>query len=115
MRRQLTPREAQRLERISVYAQTMNQPASTPASRRVGTHLAVGSVLGFAASCFAGPSVIGWWYAPPIKDAFSCASSVRAALIQFVKMQLICAVLGAIALALGIYLVRRAMRPRVSA
>jgi multisubunit Na+/H+ antiporter MnhB subunit len=91
----------------------MNQPAaSTPTARRIGTHLAVGSVLGFAASSFAGPAVIGWWYAPPIKDAFSCASSVRAALVQFVKMQLICAVLGAIAVALAVYLLRRGMKPR---
>jgi hypothetical protein len=42
----------------------------------------------------------------------SRASSVRAALVQFVKMQLICAVLGAIAVALAVYLVRRGMKPR---
>jgi multisubunit Na+/H+ antiporter MnhB subunit len=91
----------------------MNQAAApTSAARRIGSHLAVGSVLGFIASSLAGPTVIGWWYAPPIKDAFSCASSVRAALAEFVKMQLICAILGGIVVALGVYLVRRPAKPR---
>jgi hypothetical protein len=75
--------------------------------RRIGLPLAVGAVLGFAASCFCGPSVIGWWYAPPIKDAFSCASSVRSALAQFVEMQLISAILGGVVTALIVFLVRR--------
>jgi hypothetical protein len=66
-----------------------------------------GAAIGFAASCFVGPSLIGWWYEPPIKDAFSCASSVRAALAQFVKMQLICALLGGVAMALLFFLLRR--------
>jgi hypothetical protein len=88
---------------------------ATPAVRRIGAQLAVGAVLGFAASSFGGPAVIGWWYEPPIKDAFSCASSVRAALAQFVKMQLICAALGGAALALAVFLVRRAMSRRAAA
>jgi hypothetical protein len=92
----------------------MDQVAtSKPTARRIGTHLAVGAVLGFIAWSFAGPSVIGWWYAPPIKDAFSCASSVRAAVVQFVEMQLVFAVVGGVGLAVAIYILRRAMRPGV--
>jgi len=88
-------------------------PPSAPTARRIGAQLAVGAVLGFAASSFGGPAVIGWWYEPPIKDAFSCASSVRAALTQFVKMQLICAVLGAVIATLAVFFVRRALKKRV--
>jgi hypothetical protein len=85
---------------------------STPTARRIGTQLAVGGVLGFAASSFGGPAVIGWWYEPPIKDAFSCASSVRAALSQFVTMQLVCAALGAVLATLAVFFARRAMKKR---
>jgi large-conductance mechanosensitive channel len=75
--------------------------------RRAAVALAVGAVIGFALSSVAGPSVIGWWYEPPIKDAFSCASSVRGALKQFVTMQLVCAAVGAVVLALIVFLVSR--------
>jgi hypothetical protein len=78
--------------------------------RRVGVALAIGAVLGFAASSFVGPSIIGWWYEPPIKDAFSCASSVRGALHQFVTMQLVCAALGAVIIALIAFFVSRSRR-----
>lgn len=88
------------------------QPVPAPAARRIGAQLAMGGVLGFAASSFGGPAVIGWWYEPPIKDAFSCASSVRAALSQFVKMQLICAALGAVAVAVVVFFVRRSLKKR---
>jgi hypothetical protein len=88
--------------------------SSNPVARRIGVQLAVGGVLGFAASSFAGPAIIGWWYEPPIKDAFSCASSVRAALSQFVTMQLICAAVGGGLAMLTVFLVRRALASRSS-
>jgi hypothetical protein len=81
-------------------------------SRLILSVLAGGAALGFAGSSMAGPSVIGWWYEPPIKDAFSCASSVRAALGQFVKMQLICAAVGAVVLTVVVLLVRRSLKNR---
>ncbi|HEX6241199.1 MAG TPA: hypothetical protein VFZ61_09915 [Polyangiales bacterium] len=74
--------------------------------------VAGGAVIGFILSSVFGPTVISWWYEPPSRDAFSCASSVRSALGQFVTMQLICAALGAIALTLIVFLTRRAMRNR---
>jgi hypothetical protein len=82
--------------------------------RRAGIALAVGAVLGFAASSFVGPSIIGWWYEPPIKDAFSCASSVRAALKQFVSMQLICAAVGGAVIAIITLLMSRSKRVTIT-
>ncbi len=75
--------------------------------RRMGVGLAVGGVVGFSLSCVIGPSIIGWWYEPPIKDAFSCATSVRAALKQFVTMQLVSAAVGGVVIALIVFLVSR--------
>jgi hypothetical protein len=82
--------------------------------RRVGVALASGAVLGFAVSSFVGPSIIGWWYEPPIKDAFSCASSVRGALGQFVTMQLVCAAVGAVMIAVIAFFVARSRRKPLS-
>jgi hypothetical protein len=81
----------------------------------MGVGLAVGAVVGFAVSSLAGPSIIGWWYEPPIKDAFSCASSVRAALKQFVTMQLISAAVGAVVIAVIVYFVSRSRRKTAGA
>jgi hypothetical protein len=79
--------------------------------RRIGMSLAVGAVIGFTLSSIAGPSVIGWWYAPPIKDAFSCASSVRAALGQLIEMQLISAAVGGALAAIIVFFARRHPKP----
>jgi hypothetical protein len=79
--------------------------------RLMGTSLAIGGVVGFALSSIAGPSVIGWWYAPPIKDAFSCASSVRAALAQLITMQLISAAVGGVLAAIIVFFARRTPKP----
>jgi hypothetical protein len=82
---------------------------SPPASVgfRVGVSLAIGALIGFAIASIAGPSIIGWWYEPPIKDAFSCASSVRAALKNLVTMQLGAAAAGAAVLAIIVFFVSR--------
>lgn len=69
--------------------------------------LAVGAIVGFTIASFAGPSIIGWWYEPPIKDAFSCASSVRAALKNLVTMQLSAAAGGAAVIGIIVFLVSR--------
>jgi hypothetical protein len=74
--------------------------------RRAGEVLA-GSAVGFLAWSFVGPGLIGWWYEPPSKDAFSCAGSVRAALGKFVVMQLVSAVTGAVVLAVVLFVGRR--------
>lgn len=74
--------------------------------RRAGETLA-GSALGFLLWSFAGPGMIGWWYEPPSKDAFSCAGTVRTAIGQFVFMQLVSALIGAIMVAVVLFLGRR--------
>lgn len=87
-------------------------PPST--ARRVGASFAAGSALAFVATGFLGPGIIGWWYEPPSKDAFSCASSVRDALAAFVKFQLISAAVGGVAMLLLVFLVRRSLAERAA-
>ena len=64
--------------------------------------------MGFSIWSFAGPAVIGWWYEPPVKEIYSCASSVEAAVRQFAIAQLICAAIGGIGTLLIAYFIRRA-------
>lgn len=66
-----------------------------------------GGAVGFLLCSVFGPGVIGWWYEPPSKDALSCASTVRGALGQFVRMQLMMAVGGAVIIGLLLFLGRR--------
>jgi hypothetical protein len=66
-------------------------------------------LVGFAGWSFAGPGIIGWWYEPPVKEIYSCASSVESAVRQFVIAQLVCAALGGIATLLIAYFVRKAL------
>jgi hypothetical protein len=84
---------------------------SSSTGRRLLLELAIGAILGFIAWSLAGPTVIGWWYEPPSKDAFSCAGSVRVALGQFVKMQLGAALGGAAGFAALLFAGRRIFRP----
>jgi hypothetical protein len=95
----------------------MTEPAvvTTSPARRIGATLAVGAVLGFAGWSFAGPAVIGWWYEPPVKEIYSCASSVESAVRQFAIAQLVCAALGGIATSVIMYFVRRAFGSSPSA
>jgi hypothetical protein len=81
---------------------------TTSPARRIGATLAVGAVLGFAGWSFAGPAIIGWWYEPPVKEIYSCASSVESAVRQFVIAQLVCAALGGIAVLLIAHFTRKA-------
>jgi hypothetical protein len=78
----------------------------------LAAQVAGGAVLGFVASSVLGPTIISWWYEPPSRDAFSCASSVRSALGQFVAMQLVCAAVGAVGVTAVVFFVRRALRNR---
>ena len=80
--------------------------------RCVAVQLAVGAAIGFIATCFFGPGLLGWWYEPPVKEAFSCASSVRSAISQFVVMQLISAAVGGILVSIVVLLVRRRFAKR---
>ena len=87
---------------------TQTTIVTTSPARRTGATLAVGSVVGFAGWSFAGPAIIGWWYEPPVKEIYSCASSVQSAVRQFVIAQFVCAALGGIGTLLIVYFVRRA-------
>jgi len=82
----------------------------TSVARRSALEAALGAVLGFVVWSFGGPAVISWWYEPPSRDAFSCAGSVKTALSQFVTMQLISAVVGAVGAGLLLFALRRARR-----
>jgi hypothetical protein len=71
-------------------------PRAPSAFRRFAIVAGTGALVGFVLFCVFGPRVIGWWYTPPAKEAFSCGASVADALSEFVKLQLGAAVLGAI-------------------
>jgi hypothetical protein len=86
----------------------------TTLARRIGVQLAVGGVLGFAAWSILGPAVIAWWYEPPVKEMYSCATSVRAAVQQFVIAQLVCATVGATGTLIVVFLARRALSKRAA-
>jgi Mg/Co/Ni transporter MgtE len=88
-----------------------DKPGGTTA-RRLGVEVSIGAMLGFVGASLAGPAVIAWWYEPPSKDAFSCASSVRTALSQFVTMQLTCAAVGGVLLAALLFFSRRIIARR---
>ena len=88
------------------------EPTSGSPLKVLAAQVAGGAVLGFVLSTLIGPTIISWWYEPPSRDAFSCASSVRSALGQFVMMQLICAAVGALILTTSVFLVRRAVKNR---
>lgn len=81
-------------------------------ARRLALEVAIGAVLGFLTWSIVGPSVMGWWYEPPSKDALSCAGSVRSALSQFVVVEIFAAVGGGLFLAGALFLVRRLFRPK---
>lgn len=83
--------------------------------RRVVVEVLVGAALGFIAWSLTGASVVSWWYEPPSKDAFSCAGTVRSALGEFVKMQLIFAAIGGGVVALIMYVGRRLLARRRAA
>jgi divalent metal cation (Fe/Co/Zn/Cd) transporter len=82
----------------------------TSFARKLALELAVGAILGFVGWSLGGPAVISLWYAPPSRDAFSCAGTVKEALSQFVTMQLVCAFAGGAVLALALFLIRRARK-----
>jgi hypothetical protein len=94
---------------------TETEIVRTSRARRIGAQLAVGGVVGFAGWSFAGPAVIAWWYEPPVKDAFSCASSVQAAVQQFVIAQFVCAAIGGMIALLAVFFFRRALGDRSAA
>jgi hypothetical protein len=82
-------------------------PAPRSALKRFAVIASTGALLGFVLFCMFGPKVMGWWYTPPAKEAFSCGASVSDALGEFVKFQLGAAVGGAAFVLILVALFRR--------
>jgi hypothetical protein len=74
----------------------------------------VGIILGFTGATVEGPEMVSLLF-KPLQDSFSCSSSVNLALSQFVKLQLTCAVLGAVLALVGVFFWRRFFRRRAEA
>lgn len=74
----------------------------------------VGMILGFAGASARGPELVSLLF-KPLQDSFSCAGSVNEALTQFVRLQLSCAVLGAVLALTAGFFWRRFMRRRAEA
>jgi hypothetical protein len=74
---------------------------------RITMPLAVGALLGLLVWSFGGPTVVSWWYEPPVKDALSCAPSVRQAVSDFVRWGLGVAAISALVTLTLVSLVRR--------
>ena len=74
---------------------------------RVTVPLAVGALIGLLGWSFGGPTVVSWWYEPPVKDALSCAPSVRQAVADFVRWGLSVAAISALVTLTLVSLVRR--------
>lgn len=74
----------------------------------------LGVILGFAGATVEGPELVSLLF-KPLQDSFSCSGSVNLALSQFVKLQLTCAVLGAVLALVGTFFWRRFFRRRAEA
>jgi hypothetical protein len=74
---------------------------------RIAVPLVVGALAGLLGWSFGGPTVVSWWYEPPVKDALSCAPSVRQAVADFVRWGLGVAAITALATLTLVSLVRR--------
>ncbi|HTA90243.1 MAG TPA: hypothetical protein VK745_11725 [Polyangiaceae bacterium] len=74
----------------------------------------LGTILGFAGASARGPELVSLLF-KPLQDSFSCSGSVNLALTQFVRLQLTCAVLGAVVALAVLMLWRRFLRKRAEA
>jgi hypothetical protein len=74
----------------------------------------VGVILGFTGATAEGPELVSLLF-KPLQDSFSCSGSVNLALTQFVRLQLTCALLGAVLALVGAFFWRRFFRRRAEA
>ena len=81
-------------------------PHRASGARRFAVVSVVGALVGFVLFCVFGPHLIGWWYAPPANEAFSCGPAVVSALGGFVKFQIGAALGGAVLLLVLVGLLR---------
>lgn len=82
--------------------------------RRTLLGACVGTILGFAGASAEGPELVSLLF-KPLQDSFSCSGSVNLALTQFVRLQLTCAVLGALLAVVVMFLWRRFFKRRAEA
>lgn len=54
----------------------------------------LGLILGNLASTYIGPSLLGYWYAPPVQLAVNCTDSINWAMKRLIYLQLIGSVVG---------------------
>jgi hypothetical protein len=92
---------------------TVAAPANSSAFMRFGVPPLLGAVIGIVLWSLVAPRVIGWWYEPPVKDALSCAPSVRRAIGDFLVAEMIIAGLAGLTMLILVTVVRsRAARSR---
>jgi len=91
------------------------QVTTGSAARRVAIQATVGAALGFAGWSLGGPGMVSLYYEPLSKDALSCGNDVKEALSKFVLMQLTCAAIGAVLVALAMFFIRRSLAKRRAA
>jgi uncharacterized membrane protein len=96
------------------YALSVAEELSKVNHRRTLLGACVGVILGFAGASAEGPELVSLLF-KPLQDSFSCSGSVNLALTQFVRLQLTCAVLGAVLALVAMYLWRRFARRRAEA
>jgi hypothetical protein len=73
-----------------------------------------GVIFGFVGASLKGPELVSLLF-KPLQDSFSCSSSVNLALTQFVRLQVTCAVGGAVLAMVGLFFWRRFFRRRAEA
>jgi len=82
--------------------------------RRTLLAACVGVIVGFVGASIKGPELVSLLF-KPLQDSFSCSGSVNLALNQFVRLQVTCAVLGAVLALVAVFFWRRFFRRRAEA
>lgn len=96
------------------YAGAVAEELSKVNHRRTLLAACVGVILGFVGASVKGPELVSLLF-KPLQDSFSCSGSVNLALTQFVRLQLTCAVLGAVVAMVAVFFWRRFFRRRAEA
>jgi hypothetical protein len=96
------------------YAAAVAEELSKVNHRRTLLGACVGVILGFTGASAEGPELVSLLF-KPLQDSFSCSGSVNLALTQFVRLQLTCAVLGALLALAAMFFWRRFARRRAEA
>ncbi len=100
--------------RDCTYAPAVTEEIAKSNLRRTLLVACLGTILGFAGASARGPELVSLLF-KPLQDSFSCSGSVNLALTQFVRLQLTCAVLGAVVALAVLMLWRRFLRKRAEA